>query len=79
MPQLDGVIRSMLTTDPRDNVTVAAALSGLTPANADAPGILAANRDLGLSAIRIAHDSISGYLGCLGDRQGSQPEQVSSP
>lgn len=71
MPQLAGVIRSILTTNPRENVTVAAALSGLTPANADAPGILAASRDLGLASIRIAHDSISGYLGCLGDREGS--------
>lgn len=71
MPQLAGVVRSVLTAHPRQNVRVAAALSGLTPSNADAPGVLAACRDLGLSSIRLAHDSISGYLGCLGDRAGS--------
>lgn len=71
MPQLAGVIRSVLKTNRRPNVTVAAALSGLTPGNADAPGVLAATRDLGPTSIRIAHDSISGYLGCLGDQEGS--------
>ena len=71
MPQLAGVVRSVLTANPRENVRVAAALSGLTSTNADAPGVMAACRDLGLTSIRIAHDSISGYLGCLGDRAGS--------
>jgi N-acetylglucosamine kinase-like BadF-type ATPase len=64
MPQLAGVVRSVLTAYPRENVRLAAALSGLTSANADALGVMAACGDLGLTSIRIAHDSISGYLGC---------------
>jgi len=71
MPQLERVIRSVLTGQPREGVHVAAALSGLTPGNADAGSMLAACEDLGVTAIRLAHDSISGYLGCLGERGGA--------
>jgi N-acetylglucosamine kinase-like BadF-type ATPase len=71
MPQLERVIRSVLTEQPRERVQVAAALSGLTPNNADATTVLVACQDLGVTGIRLAHDSISGYLGCLGDRGGA--------
>lgn len=71
MPQLERVIRSVLTNRPRQRVHVAAALSGLTPDNVDAVGVLQACEDLGVTAIRLAHDSISGYLGCLGGRGGA--------
>jgi glucosamine kinase len=71
MPQLESVIRSVLANQARQEVHVAAALSGLTPDNADADGVLQACEDLGVTAIRLAHDSISGYLGCLGERGGA--------
>ncbi|MFB8369633.1 N-acetylglucosamine kinase [Pseudarthrobacter sp. NPDC055928] len=71
MPQLESVIREILLKRPAENVRVAAALSGLTPFNADPDGVLHASRDLGVTAVYLVHDSISGYLGCLGHRRGS--------
>jgi glucosamine kinase len=71
MPQLESVIREVLLQRPAENIRVAAALSGLTPFNADADSVLLASRDLGVTAVYLVHDSISGYLGCLGDRRGS--------
>ncbi|AOY74259.1 hypothetical protein ARZXY2_4760 (plasmid) [Arthrobacter sp. ZXY-2] len=71
MPQLENVIREVLVKRPAKTIRVAAALSGLTPSNADADRILRASRDLGVAAVYLAHDSISGYLGCLGDRRGA--------
>ncbi|MFE4198445.1 N-acetylglucosamine kinase [Paenarthrobacter sp. NPDC056912] len=71
MPQLESVIREVLLQRPAANVRVAAGLSGLTPLNADAAGVLDASRDRGVTAVYLVHDSVSGYLGCLGDRRGS--------
>lgn len=71
MPQLVKAVRAILLEQPAGSVRVAAALSGLTPFNADADSVLVACRDLGVTSVFLAHDSISGYLGCLGYMRGS--------
>ncbi|TDT74653.1 N-acetylglucosamine kinase-like BadF-type ATPase [Arthrobacter sp. AG258] len=80
LPQLVAVVRAVLTetpaltedsVPPQPGIRVAAALSGLTPADADPHAVLEAVYDLGVREVRLAHDSISGYLGCLGDLRGS--------
>ncbi|MGC0239590.1 acetylxylan esterase [Arthrobacter sp. SD76] len=71
LPQLVGVVRSVLSEQPVPQVRVAAALSGLTPADAKPEAVLLACKDLGVTTVHLAHDSISGYLSCLGGKRGS--------
>uniref|UniRef100_UPI003F49632F N-acetylglucosamine kinase n=1 Tax=Paenarthrobacter ureafaciens TaxID=37931 RepID=UPI003F49632F len=71
MPQLGKVVRAVLLQQPATDVRVAAALSGLTPLNADPGSVLRSCQDVGVASVVLAHDSISGYLGCLGERRGS--------
>ncbi|WP_035749007.1 N-acetylglucosamine kinase [Arthrobacter sp. 35W] len=71
LPQLVDVVLALVPERPTGPVRVAAALSGLTPADADPEAVLRACQDRGVTAVYLTHDSISGYLGCLGDRLGS--------
>lgn len=51
--------------------TVSAGLSGLTDAEGIAPTLLAATTGYGVNSVHIAHDSVSSYLGALGDSPGA--------
>ncbi|RXZ50438.1 hypothetical protein ESP57_01045 [Agromyces fucosus] len=51
--------------------TVTAGVSGLTRADADAAALLAAVAPLGVRRVLLAHDSISSFVGALGDDRGA--------
>ncbi|GAA1480154.1 BadF/BadG/BcrA/BcrD ATPase family protein [Gordonia sinesedis] len=67
--QVAAIARSVLSAlDPRvvthgAVTSLAAGVSGLTPAHARADELLDATDDLGISSVALAHDSISAYLG----------------
>lgn len=71
LPQLIGIIRTTMSGGPTSEVSVAAALSGLTPADTNPDEVLRSCQDLGVSKVILAHDSVTGYLGCLGNLRGS--------
>lgn len=71
LPQLVNVVRAMADGRALQDVRVAAAMSGLTSSDANPKGVLLACQDLGISEVHLTHDSISGYLGCLGELRGS--------
>lgn len=71
LPQLASVVAA---TNERIGVpadTVAAGISGLTDANADAAAMLDLVRDLGVRDVLLAHDATTSFLGALGDRAGA--------
>lgn len=83
LPQLRDMIRTVIqhleAKEPRSadqGVSVALGVSGLTAPDADAGGLLALldgsnMADLRVSAITLAHDSVTGYLGALGNNLGA--------
>jgi glucosamine kinase len=71
LPQLvDVVVQFCARTSLSVNI-VAAGVSGLTALKSRADDLLAGLRPVGASAVFLAHDSITGYLGSLGTRQGA--------
>lgn len=71
MPQLERVVCETLSGLNLRNIRISAAMSGLTPSNSDAQAVLLSCQAVGVISVHLAHDSVSGYLGCLGSRQGS--------
>ncbi|WP_136709098.1 BadF/BadG/BcrA/BcrD ATPase family protein [Agromyces sp. H66] len=69
LPQLAGVIERASAGGRRADV-VGIGVSGLTADQADARFLLAAAAPLGATALHLAHDSITAYLGALGDERG---------
>ena len=70
LPQLARVIEQALEQN-RDAQTVGLGVSGLTDDVADAGYLLAAATPFGVREVRLAHDSITAYLGALGDERGA--------
>ncbi|MFC8523940.1 N-acetylglucosamine kinase [Pseudarthrobacter sp. NPDC057230] len=71
MPQLERAVCETLSGLNLRNVRISAAMSGLTASNSDAQAVLRSCQAVGVVSVHLAHDSVSGYLGCLGSRQGS--------
>ena len=69
IPQLAQVIVESLGGRV-DGVTVAVGTSGLTQHDDDPGGLLALTRDAGVTTVLLAHDSVTSFLGALGDRRG---------
>ena len=69
IPQLAQVVLDALG-GRGDGVTVAVGSTGLTQHDDDPEGLLALVRDAGVSAVLLAHDSVTSFLGALGDRRG---------
>ncbi|GGF48699.1 hypothetical protein GCM10010922_25670 [Microbacterium sorbitolivorans] len=69
IPQLVAVVEALAGDDPIDSLSFG--VSGLTSAEADAAALLAALPGSRPRRILLAHDSITSYLGALGDRTGA--------
>lgn len=70
LPQLARVVEQALEQD-RAAATVGLGVSGLTDDVADAGYLLAAASAFGVRTVHLAHDSITAYLGALGDERGA--------
>lgn len=71
LPQLAAVVAATRERTDTPVDTVAAGISGLTDANADAAAMLDLVRDLGVRDVLLAHDATTSFLGALGDRAGA--------
>jgi N-acetylglucosamine kinase-like BadF-type ATPase len=71
LPQLVDVVTAFCAQTALPMGTVAAGVSGLTDKESHAGELLAALRPLGVSSVYVAHDSITGFLGSLGDQPGA--------
>jgi len=70
-PQIADVVGQTRAATGLDFATVSAGLSGLSDGESLAPALLTATTDFGVSAIHLVHDSVSSYLGALGDARGA--------
>lgn len=70
LPQLADVIRSSVESAGHPFAHVAVGTSGLSEAEADPGALLARTTDLGVRSVLLAHDSITSYLGALGNSRG---------
>ncbi|MBC7631628.1 BadF/BadG/BcrA/BcrD ATPase family protein [Aeromicrobium sp.] len=71
IPQLVDVVARVARTSGRAIHTVSAGISGFTYSLADADGLRAATDALGIREVYLAHDSVTSYLGTLGDCLGA--------
>lgn len=69
LPQLAAVIRAAAPAHPLDAIT--AGVSGLTSGEYDAAALRALIADLGPGRVLLTHDSVSSFLGTLGDAHGA--------
>lgn len=69
--QLATVVEHVAATTERSISSVSAGVSGLTPEQNQPSELLEASRRFGASAAYLAHDSITSYLGALGDTRGA--------
>ncbi|MRG59907.1 hypothetical protein GE115_08495 [Agromyces sp. CFH 90414] len=69
LPQLVAVLGATAAGGRRAEA-VGVGVSGLTDRDADAPALLDAARALGARSVTLAHDSVTAYLGALGDERG---------
>lgn len=70
LPQVAALARE-LSAEVGGVDAVTAGVSGLTAAEQDAPALRTLIADERLALVVLAHDSITSYLGALGDRRGS--------
>lgn len=70
-PQIADVVARAHDASGHDFSTVSAGLSGLTDGEGLAPDLLEATRTYGVASVHITHDSVSSYLGALGDSPGA--------
>jgi glucosamine kinase len=71
LPQLVEVVRAHQRKLGRPVEAVAFGVSGLTRSQSDAGALLAALGDVGARHVLLAHDSVTSFLGSLGDAQGA--------
>ena len=71
LPQLAELTRTALALSGARVESVAAGVSGLTAAESDANALLRDVSDLGIRSARIAHDSVTSYLGAIGSAPGA--------
>jgi N-acetylglucosamine kinase-like BadF-type ATPase len=70
LPQLTGVLERALETGRRFEV-IGLGVSGLVSGEAEAAHLLAVASRHGVRAVHLAHDSITAFLGALGDERGA--------
>lgn len=70
IPQLGEVVASVASSTRQPIVTVSAGISGFSKAETDPRELLASGAALGLREVFLAHDSVTSYLGALGDELG---------
>ncbi|MDJ0322339.1 BadF/BadG/BcrA/BcrD ATPase family protein [Cryobacterium sp. PH31-AA6] len=71
IPQLVDVVARVAGSSGMAIHTVSAGISGFTYSPADADELRAATDALGVREVRLAHDSVTSYLGALGDSLGA--------
>ena len=76
MPQLADVVKAVAATESglSDDLgirTLSAGISGFTQSDADAAELLHLTHGLGVRDVFLAHDSVTSYLGALGDTPGA--------
>ena len=71
LPQLASLTRAVLAHVDGPSVTVAAGVSGLTSIESDAGALLAGIADARVHEVRLAHDSITSFLGAIGAGSGA--------
>jgi len=71
LPQLVDVVAQFCAQTSVTVENVAAGVSGLTARESHADDLLAGVQPLGVTAVFLAHDSITGYLGSLGTQWGA--------
>src|SRR6185312_6070030 len=70
-PQIADVVGQARAASGLEFSTVSAGLSGLTDGEDLAPALLASTADFGVGTVHLVHDSVSSYLGALGDSRGA--------
>ena len=70
VPQLAAVVADIAATLDRPVDAVAAGVSGLTAAETQPRALLSLTESLGVRSVSLAHDSVTAYLGTLGDERG---------
>jgi glucosamine kinase len=71
VPQLASVVEQVAATTGQPISSVSAGVSGLTTEQNQPGELLEASRRFGTSAAFLAHDSITSFLGALGDSKGA--------
>lgn len=71
LPQLAAVVHAALSWSDAEAVTVTAGVSGLTSGESDASALRAEIDTPRVREVRLAHDSITSFLGALGDARGA--------
>lgn len=71
IPQLAGIVRHVQQQTAHAFDAIALGVSGLTGPDADAAELLAQLSGSGTERVLLAHDSVTSYLGALGDRTGA--------
>lgn len=71
MPQLAAVVEQVAAARNDAIEVVAAGVSGLTGSEADAERLLSLTAHHGVQRVILAHDSVTSFLGTLGDQQGA--------
>lgn len=70
-PQLADAVHRAAARAGKPIGVVAVGTSGLVDARADADALLALTADAGVERVLLAHDSVTSFLGSLGDTQGA--------
>jgi len=71
MPQLASAARALRADTGAEFGVISVGASGVVDAQADATTLLQLTADLGVSRVLLAHDSITSFLGSLGDVHGA--------
>ncbi|WP_395245305.1 N-acetylglucosamine kinase [Agromyces sp. MMS24-K17] len=71
LPQLADAVRRVHDATGIVPATISSGVSGLTDRGADAAALLGLVSDLGARRVLLAHDSITSFLGTLGDARGA--------
>ena len=71
LPQLARVINQAIAENSRAFTTISVGTTGLVKAEHDARQLFELIGTAGITEIALAHDSVTSYLGALGDRQGA--------
>lgn len=71
LPQLGDTMRRLFRETERSFDIVAVGVSGLTSEEADAARLLELIPDVGVRTVLLAHDSVTSFLGTLGDAHGA--------
>lgn len=71
IPQLAAIVQQVQEQSGHEVEAVSLGVSGLTTRDSDAAALLALLSGRGTERVMLAHDSVTSYLGSLGDRRGA--------